>query len=241
MNKIHWKDWEGECFYDDVYDRWQYYLGDWASDKLADIDPYADMLDLPKHVVASKPFYGGFPDAAYAAQVCFEEMDFDLNGARESGWFVERGSSTDWYCEQFIEDQYLNCEDDDLWIGRPIHGLEELQQAINTFWSLNENLWKWAIIANWQRFDPSKHSLGLRSFQIALDKAAEVNQETHVLYDVDYKTHIVLDRDFWARAINAAYSPDLKKVYAALGRLDGDGRRRTKAHEDSKSIANARG
>lgn len=170
----------------------------WSDDRIADeidylaeeiVDDVEEFDELPEYFNPSKEVRGSFCSSGFVAQRMCEDWTIRLGLKRCTWWrdYIDAETLYDW----FIENLYDLCDGCSILEPR---GLDDLQKALDRFESHNLFLWRWVWKA--KRFDPRKHSLGLKELQKALDCATEANRH-HVLYEPMTNVQIALDREFW--------------------------------------------
>ena len=177
-------------------DDWIYEaVEDYAEEVLNDWDPDCDQpKDLPSKVWYCKKHYRQFPNAETVAKHLWRDEQFWKHDPK---WYYTFTTAQSLY-DNFIENLYSMCDPypdpDTLDDAR---GLDELQEALDQFASLNENIWKWA------KTQPRLY-LGLDDLQKALDAATTANHHHYTLLP-DYDRPILLNSDFWKEQIKLLF------------------------------------
>lgn len=195
--KIHWKDWSEDipCWINDTF--FGYDLESMADTMVCHLD--IDLEAPPTFANPGKKETGRFMSAADVA----ERMSEDWLCRLDRSWmrsYINAQTIWEWFCE----DLYLDCDPEPYEsVYEDAHGLDELQEALDRFESLN--LLTWRMLGGFRWFKPEKHSFGLQDLQQALDKATAANAHHHV-WGVDSSVQIVLDDEFWSEFIESDLS-----------------------------------
>jgi len=147
--------------------------------------------ELPKTVNGTWRQFFGYPSAGHVAAGLWEDVvchDFAPKSRCLHNYSTAENIS-EWALES------LYSLDDDLdtpWAE--VNGLDDLQSALDVFRSLNQTIW--VLTQHFKAYDPAKHSIGLRTLQKALDKAAALNHH-HLTYHYSQSKTVKLTKEWW--------------------------------------------
>lgn len=157
-----------------------------------------DYLDEPEDCVAKEIFgckkeHLSFCSAGCVATDLWEDVVFHEFNPKNTSWW-HNWTTAENLMEWAAESLYSFCDDD---VDRQeFNGLHELQSSLDVFRSLNQTIWLITRFLKIKVYDPSKHSIGLKSLQKALDRA-EAENPHHFTYSVNYQQKVTLTLEWW--------------------------------------------
>jgi hypothetical protein len=155
------------------------------------IDEASTEDELPETVNGTWKQFFGYCSAGDVAEGLWEDVVFhDFAPKKHRNWhnYYTAENLTQWA----LESLYAFCEDEQDWDD--VNGLDDLQSALDVFRSLNQTIW--VLTQHFNAYDPAKHSIGLRTLQKALDKAAALNHH-HLTYHYSQSKTVKLTKEWW--------------------------------------------